>query len=141
MKNKTVFLIFCVFFLSITALAQKQENITKGIKTSVNLQRTIILETDSQPKEVLINVEKQTARFDIMISTYVTYGKLTIEVYDSNGKKQGNFSVGSQIGSGQEQVNGEIRKSLIEPQAGKWKVKIIPIAANGLIKIKTSSIQ
>lgn len=75
-----------------------------------------------------------------MIDTSVTSGKLTIEIYDSNEKKQGTFSVGTQLNiENSERAQGNINKSLIDPQAGNWKVKIIPINAKGMIQINTAS--
>jgi hypothetical protein len=69
-------------------------------------------------------------------------GKLTIEVYDPNEVKQGNFTIGKQLDSGKkEMVTGNIVKNLTEPQSGKWKVKIIPSNATGTIVIKTSNFE
>lgn len=146
MKKKTSCLIFNFFLLSMTtAWGQNQVSIvtsSKDSQTKVNLERTIFLENNSKTEEVIINIEEQTQRFELMINSSVSAGKLTIEIYDPNGTKQGNFSVGTQLNSDKsEKVNGNIIKSLNEPQTGDWKVKIIPAEATGIIGIRTSFIE
>lgn len=70
-----------------------------------------------------------------MINSSVSNGKLSIEIYNPNNEKQGNYTVGTQINS--EMVKGRIQKSfhLIDP--GDWKIKIIPSEATGEIFVET----
>ncbi|WP_434035711.1 hypothetical protein [Formosa sp. 4Alg 33] len=141
MKKRAVLL---VFLISLTTFAQKQNNETNKTEinqsTRFNFQRTIQLDEHKKNEEIIIKIEKQTKKFELMIDTSVTSGKLTIEIYDSNEKKQGTFSVGTQLNiENSERAQGNINKSLIDPQAGNWKVKIIPINAKGMIQINTAS--
>jgi hypothetical protein len=141
MKKRAVLL---VFLISLTTFAQKQNNETNKTEinqsTNFNFQRTIQLDEHKKNEEIIIKIEKQTKKFELMIDTSVTSGKLTIEIYDSNEKKQGTFSVGTQLNiENSERAQGNINKSLIDPQAGNWKVKIIPINAKGMIQINTAS--
>lgn len=141
MKKRAVLL---VFLISLTTFAQKQNNETNKTEinqsTNFNFQRTIQLDEHKKNEEIIIKIEKQTKKFELMIDTSVTSGKLTIEIYDSNEKKQGTFSVGTQLNiENSESAQGNINKSLIDPQAGNWKVKIIPINAKGMIQINTAS--
>jgi hypothetical protein len=141
MQKKAILL---VFLISLTTFAQKQNNETNKTEinqsTNFNFQRTIQLDEHKKNEEIIIKIEKQTKKFKLMIDTSVTSGKLTIEIYDSNEKKQGTFSVGTQLNiENSERAQGNINKSLIDPQAGNWKVKIIPINAKGMIQINTTS--
>jgi len=138
MKKRAVLL---VFLISLTTFAQKQNNKTElNQSTNFNFQRTIQLDEHKKNEEIIIKIEKHTEKFELMIDTSVTSGKLTIEIYDSNEKKQGTFSVGTQLNiENSERAQGNINKSLIEPQAGNWKIKIIPINAKGMIQINTAS--
>tara|TARA_R110002096_G_scaffold392235_1_gene587182 strand:- start:1362 stop:1793 length:432 start_codon:yes stop_codon:yes gene_type:complete len=141
MKKRAVLL---VFLISLTTFAQKQNKETNKTEinqsTSFNFQRIIQLDEHKKNEDIIIGIEKQTEKFELMIETSVSSGKLTIEIYDSNEKKQGTFSVGTQLNiQNFEYAHGKINKSLIEPKAGNWKIKIIPINAIGSIQIKTTS--
>ncbi|MCK9638760.1 MAG: hypothetical protein M0R39_02535 [Prolixibacteraceae bacterium] len=145
MKTRTAYLVIIALIFSLTVLGQSQEvkvSSSKSSETMEDLQRTIRLEKDSKPEEVIISIKQKTQKFELMIMSSVTYGKITIEVYDPNDTKQGNFTVGTQLNSEKkEMVNGNIRKRLNEPQAGSWKVKIIPSEATGNIRIQTSFVE
>lgn len=123
------------------ALYKKPAPTTKS-ETNVSVERNIRLENDSKQHEVLINIKPKTQKLDLLISSSVNKGKITIEIYDPSGVKQGNFTVETQIGTAKEEVvNGNIRKSLFEPEAGIWKVKIIPAEATGKIRIQTAVVE
>lgn len=106
-------------------------------QTMFNIQRTIELKHESQIKEVKFEMNEKDCRFDLRISSVVQKGEVTVEIYDPNGKKQGNFSVGCQVGSEDslEIVNGMITKRIDNPILGDWKVKISPNNANGKVTI------
>lgn len=132
--KKTAFLFALCFLFSTIATAQNQENDS----TIFNFQRLITLDEHKETEEIIIDIKEQTKNFKLDIETLVSSGKLTIEIYDSTNKKQGTFSVGTQLDlKDSEEAKGNITKSLIEPQPGKWKVKIIPISATGGVKINT----
>jgi hypothetical protein len=111
-------------------------------ETNFSVERNIRLENDSKVDEVLINIKPKTQKLDLAISSSVKKGKITIEIYDPSGVRQGNFTVETQIGTAKEEVvNGNIRKSLFEPEAGNWKVKITPANADVKIRIQTSVVE
>ncbi|HAC15495.1 MAG TPA: hypothetical protein DCE78_06060 [Bacteroidetes bacterium] len=125
--------------LCMTSVLYGQTNDSSDSSSSMNLNRTIHFENDSNPEEISITIDPNTKLFELMISSVVTTGKLTIELYDVKGVKQGNISVGTQLDADKkERVNGNIRKSLKEPEAGIWTIKIIPTKANGSIQIQTT---
>lgn len=145
MKNKAAYLSFCILLLSYTAWCQTQKRSDSGkasttsSDTRVNLQRIIDLENDSKSKTVLIDIEDDVEMFELMIKSSVVSGKLTIEVSDPKGHRQETFSVGTQLNlEKSERVNGNINKTLNDPQPGNWEVSIIPTNATGYITIQTS---
>lgn len=138
---KTAYLIVCALILSLTVFGQSQEtkDSSKKSETKLNLQRTIKLEKDSKNEDVILSINQKTKRFELMINSSVSYGKLTLELYDPNNTKQGNFTVGTELNSEKKEiVNGNIRKSLVDPLPGDWKIKIIPKDATGMIRIQTA---
>ena len=86
-----------------------------------------------------INGEKSW-NFNLKIQSRVIEGELNVEIYNKDGKKQGKFSVGSQINSdnSKEEVNGLIRKSIDNAPIGIWTIKIIPKNVTGYITINYS---
>lgn len=161
MKKRKSYLIIGILFISLTASGQTKEEKEKAFfegrvietnekeffspknsETKVNMVRTIQLENDSKTEDVFIEIKEKTQKLQIMISSSVKGGKLTIELYDPNDMKQGNFTIETQLKSEKkEQVNGNINKSIIEPQFGKWWVKIIPKDVTGDLKINTAIIE
>lgn len=145
MKKQTAFLIISALLFTLTAFGQNQETKTSSFKNSetlVNLQRSIKLDNDSKTEEIIIDINENTQKYQLLISSSIVSGKLTIEVYDPNGTKQENVTISAQLDSKKkEMVQANINKSLTEPQAGKWKIKIIPSNATGNINIQTSTIE
>lgn len=108
--------------------------------TIFNFHKMIKLDEHTQTEAISIVIEEKTKKFELEIETKVSSGKLTIEIYDSSNKKQGTFAVGNQLDiADSEESKGRITKSLMEPLPGKWKVKVIPINAEGIISINTAS--
>jgi hypothetical protein len=140
MKNRTILLVLNVL-LSITTFAQTQNNqAVSNQSTEFKFQRNIQLEDCKENEEITISIAENTKKFKLMIDTSVSEGKATVEIYDSNAKKQGVFSVGTQLNvQNSELARGTINKALLEPQAGTWKVKIISTKAKGIITINTLS--
>jgi hypothetical protein len=128
--------------LSITTFAQTQNNETESKQaTKFKFQRNIQLEDCKENEEIIISIAKNTKEFKLLINTSVSEGKVTVEIYDSNKRKQGTFSVGNQLNiQNSEIATGTINKALIEPQDGDWKVKIISTKAKGIIIINTLSL-
>ena len=127
-------------------------NLSFGQGTVLNLKRSISLSGDSKTEEIEIKVEDETLNLNISIKSTVKVGGLTIEIYDPNGVKRGNFSVGSQLNlnrrssglkdskSKNEVVNGQIEKKVKEPIVGNWIIKIIPNKAKGSVSILSKQI-
>jgi hypothetical protein len=141
MKNRTILLVLTVL-LSITTFAQTQNNETATKQaTEFKFQRNIQLEDCKENEEIIISIAKNTKEFKLMINTSVSEGKVIVEIYDSNKKKQGTFSVGNQLNiQNSEIATGTINKAILEPQEGDWKVKIISTRAKGIITINTLSL-
>ena len=164
MKKRAVYLIICIFLVPLASFGQI---VSSSSETKVELQRTIQLKNDSKTEEIIIDIKPKTLKLAMWINSSVTHGTLTIEVYDPKGTKQGNYTIGTQLISGKyssctndgqpqligkysngqlklisekkEIVQGNIRKSLVEPQFGKWIVKIIPTDVTGNIRIQTAN--
>jgi hypothetical protein len=135
--KKTTWLIIGFILIYASSTAQKPDSFAK-----TNLEREISLKNDSKTEEITITIEQGTKLFELMINSSIKSGKLTIEIFDPSGTKQGNFSVETQLGSDKnEQVVGNFHKSLKEPQSGNWRIKIIPVMANGLLSIRTVFLQ
>lgn len=124
-------LLISVLFTS-SAIAQE--------RTSFNIHRTIELKNDSETKEVNIEVNEKECRFNLIINSLAEAGEIRVEIYDPEGKKQGNFSVGCDVDSknSNETVNGMISKTIENPALGKWKVKILPKNASGKVMVEFS---
>lgn len=141
MKNQAALLLIAISLLCAPVFAQSGGNsslFSKPQQTSIGLHRTINLESDSKTADISINIKPGEGELNLSINTEVSQGKLTIEVYDPTDTKQGSFTVGTQLNSEKrELVRGNIQKSLTEPLAGTWKVKIIPSEATGRVEIKT----
>lgn len=140
MKNRN-FLLVLTLLLSIATFAQTQNNQTESKQaTEFKFQRSIQLEDCKKNEEVIISIAENTKQFKLKIDSSVSSGKVTIEIYDAKGKKQGTFSVGTQLNiENAEMAKGTINKSLLEPEEGDWKVKIIPLDAAGSIIINAYS--
>ncbi len=153
MKNLSRKLIIALFILvagTKIAFCQWGPGQPQIDKTTFNLQREISLNEDSEKKEILLPVSGPIVRFTISIGSRITEGELTIEVYDPNGEKQGNYSVDNQISSrlyksdknakmmSKEIVTGKIDKSIEYPISGNWKVLIIPNNASGQLVIESN---
>lgn len=141
MKKKAAYLIILICLLPLLSFGQDSRvnvRADRNSETKVELERTVMLENDSEVEDVLIEINEKTRRLELMIASKVRNGKITIEIYDPKGVKQGAYTVGTLLSSEKEEtVNGNIRKSLFEPQVGKWKIRIIPIDATGGIQIQT----
>ena len=142
MRKEIAFLISCMLLIGVTTHGQEiNVDSIQDSRSSLDVVRDISIREDSKPGEIFINIDKTTAEFDMHISSQVSKGELTIEVYDSLGKKQGNFTIETQYDSmDRESVSGAFKKSWKNIPAGQWKLKIIPSVANAEIHIVTSKI-
>lgn len=125
-----------------TAWAQNEKTKPTVTFTRVDFVRDITLDNDSKTEDVIVAIEPRTEAIDLMISTTIEAGKLTIELFNPSGVKQGNFTVETQLDvKKQERVAGKLQKSLEEPQPGNWKIRIVPTAVKGSVRIQTSHTQ
>jgi hypothetical protein len=137
---KTISIIFSILFLTISLVgtSQSKEPAQTNESTYVNLERSILLGPESKTEEITIDVESGAQRFELLVKSTISSGKVTVEIYDHENTKQGNFIVETQANSAKkEMATGNIRKSLFEPENGTWTIKIIPVQANGSINIKS----
>lgn len=95
--------------------------------------RTIELEDSSDNEAIKLEVEGNTECLQIGVNSTIKSGSLTMEIYDPKGDKQGNFSVESQISSNtssggkkKELVCGQLNKTIKEPMAGTWTIRLKP---------------
>jgi len=109
--------------------------------SNISLNKEINLtDFDSEKREIKINVAKNTTRVSLNVNCHIETGGLTIEIYNSKGKKQSNFSVeGSskskyKKGKG-EPAHGQINLNTSSPTEGDWIIKVIPKQAIGKIQI------
>lgn len=145
MKKRLVYFIICVLFSSVTTFGQIGGNTIINEKPSVThafLYRAISFEKDSKADEVTFEINPKTQELHLTIKGSFTNGMVTVELYDSNETKQGNFTVGTQTNSEKEEmVTGSITKSLFEPVPGIWKVKIVPTNATGQLSIESNIVE
>lgn len=137
MKNQTIIFIISCLFCTLSISAQ-DNGLFPSSNSISNITREIKLKDDSKIEEVEIFVGDQDRELELQIRSSVSKGKLLIELYDPSGKKQGKFSIGTQMSSEKkERVQGTMNKRLKDPKPGSWKVKIIPknVEASILIEV------
>lgn len=144
---KKLFRVFSITLLTIamsigSCLAQTNH-------TVLDMDRQIDLHGDSTTEEIKIEIQKGTAGLDLSINSMIKAGSLTIEIYNPDGVKKGNFSVGGQLkpstidrnkrdgGGKKELANGRISKYIEKPKLGNWVIKIIPEHAEGGVHIRS----
>ncbi|PID93646.1 MAG: hypothetical protein CSA95_06970 [Bacteroidetes bacterium] len=151
MKKKNVIgLVLSLLIVSMGVLGQHPNRPNKRpmlnsqreeIPTEIEKIHTISLHEDSKTEEILIVNEASVIRFELTIDAFENAGKLTIELYDPDHVKQGNFTIEKQLSEKKrEEVKGHLRKSIVEPKPGEWRIKIIPEKSNGQIKILTKTL-
>lgn len=105
----------------------------KSFASSVTtLERNFKLDKNSKTEEIVIDIPPKATKFDLKVWSSVSNGKLTIEIYDPNGAKLGNYTVGLQTNS-EKETSGRINKYFKEPLPGAWKIKIVSVEATGSI--------
>ncbi|HMR56155.1 MAG TPA: hypothetical protein PLM56_07245 [Cyclobacteriaceae bacterium] len=141
MKTRAVYLITSLLVASMAAFGQTtKEKATpqtnesgKSFASSVTtLERNFKLDKNSKTEEIVIDIPPKATKFDLKVWSSVSNGKLTIEIYDPNGVKLGNYTVGLQAGS-EKETSGRINKYFKEPLPGAWKIKIVPVETTGSI--------
>lgn len=114
-----------------------EQNFSQG--SEFRVRRTVDLENDSKAEEIYIEISENTIDFNLKIEGRIRQGKLLVEIYDSAGKKQGNFTIETQMDSDKkEEVNGQFRKTWKNVPKGQWTVKIIPTKATAKVMITSA---
>jgi hypothetical protein len=99
----------------------------------------------TDPSEIKMPVF-QYGPFNLRITSTLFSGDLTVELYDSKGEKQGNFSLANQAILAKpdsvkrplnETVRGEITRNFENPGKGEWVVKLLPKNASGFVEINS----
>lgn len=137
MRNVSVLLLCSFLLLSAAAFGQQNQNRnTNNGVTEVRLSHSLELENDSRKDEVSVSIPEGTIDMELKVYCEISSGKLVIELYDPQGKKEANFSLIAQKRSGQKaKAFGNISKKLREPQSGEWILKIMPENVTGDIDI------
>lgn len=137
MKKLIVFIFSFTFLPFLYTQAQNTDQ-TESISEGANIQlsRILSLEGESEIKEINIDVSEKTTHLEFRVQAIIESGELTIEIMDPKNRKRWDISVGSQASDyADEYVRGNIQKSINEPEAGLWVVKIIPKKVTCEIKI------
>jgi hypothetical protein len=141
MRNKAIYLSICVSLTTVAGWGQQSDQVNVGsskFQTRVDLHREIKLDNTSESEDIILNIDVGVDRLEVIISSIITSGNLKIELFDPKGASQGTFSVGTQLAKKIERVKGNINKSLNDPQAGVWKVTVVPKYATGNLVIQTA---
>ena len=142
MKKRILFLMM----ISLSSfLVSAQSAITLNSQIDVDftdfvLERSIVLNENSKTEEVLVEVQEKTISMKLEIRGRVKAGKLSIQIFNADGDKEGEFSVGNQTKTSErEEANGRITKAVLEPKPGNWKIKIVPEKVDGIVDIRVGS--
>jgi len=116
--------------------------------TDFSITRTIHLNESSNTKEIKLEVNDDVKCLQIGLISTIESGALTIEIYDPNGDKQGNFSMESDLssnsssaGKNKDLVCGQLNKTIKDPMKGNWIVKLKPKKVTGEIMINSRQSQ
>ena len=134
--SKPIITVMLTMFLCIGAFAQSTEFTTT---------RNLSFKESSKIQNVEIKISENTNGLALSIKCGVRKGTVTIEIYNPEGEKQGEFSVESMESDDNESlfsllkegVVGQINKRITKPQAGKWIIKFIPNNASGGVEIQS----
>lgn len=124
----------CILIFSTTLHAQVDN-------TNFSIERSIALNDANDVKTITFDVAEDITFLQMGIMSVIEYGTLTLEIYDPNQLKQGQFSVEGQLKTNkpksvEELVSGNISKNLENPTQGTWTIKLIPKNVTGTIKIE-----
>jgi hypothetical protein len=110
----------------------------------LKIASAVTFENQSEILEIKFPVS-QVANINLELGSNIYEGELTIELYDSKGEKQGNFTIGSPILSAKkddsktpparETIRGSLSKRIVNPAKGEWIVKFIPKNVSGITEI------
>ena len=139
MKNSVQFILVLAFLITSPLVTLAQQDCT-----SISQNRTIELDGGSDREEVKLTVEEDVKQLHLAISSTISSGELTVEIFDPKGNKQGYYSVESQSSSSakrKESVCGQMHKEISDPQAGDWIIRLKPKKVKGQISIHSGQVQ
>ena len=125
-----------ILFLSITSFGYGQEEV------KINRRKNLYFKGESENAEVKINSTKDYNYLNINLNCSLSEGKVTIEIINPKGEKQGAFTIktdeapmaGKNTESDQS-VNGSMSKVFGKPVLGEWIIKASPSEAAGSLNI------
>ena len=128
-----------IFFVCNTSLAQG---------TDFKMTRNLGFKESSKMQNVNIKIAEKTSTLTLSINCAVRQGIVTIEIYDPNNEKQGEFTIeaiesegdGSLFSELNEGVSGNINKLINDPSLGNWSIKFIPKDATGRVNIQSRQV-
>jgi hypothetical protein len=68
-------------------------------KTGINVNSSINLRPDSEESKIPVTITDTSKTVNFRIAATIHEGELSVEIYDPNGEKRGNFSISCQPGS------------------------------------------
>ena len=139
--SKSIYVTVLTLFLSFNAFSQNSEQFTTT--------RNLTFESSSKTQAINVKIPENTGGLYIEITCGVRKGNVTIEIYDPNGTKKGEFSVEAletnELEKDDSLINfmkngaiGEINKGIENPTFGVWKIKFIPENATGQVEMKST---
>ena len=143
MKTK-VFLIYTVIicFLSQVTVTYGQDSIRTVIKV-----KQLTLKGESGEQEVSLPLRDSLSYINFEIKAVITSGELSIELFDPNGEKYGNFSLAGSPSSFNKQdtelirgktyyaeASGSLVRYVKLPKRGMWKAKVVTKNAAGAVQ-------
>jgi len=123
-------LLFLLF--AISALGQANQK-------RLNIETAVSFNDQSETTDLKFPVSQMTT-LNMSIGTRTNQGELTIELYDPQGEKQGNFTIGSPTFSSKEPVTGALEKEITNPKKGEWIVRFIPKNASGSVEVNCTQL-
>lgn len=123
--------------------------------STLHAQPTYIkLNGETEVKEVIIPLRDSLNSVNIIVTSLIGAGELTLEIFDPTGEKHGNFTLGCQmnnivsqkkenqkitardIDDSDEKAFGNLFRTIKNPIRGAWKAKITNKGAIGNIQIQ-----
>lgn len=127
--------------LSRSALIYGQDSIRTTIKI-----RQITLKGESGDQVVSLPLRDSLSHINFEIKAVIISGELTVELFDPNGEKYGNFSLAGSTNSKNKdadmikgkiyyaEASGSLVRYVKLPERGLWKAKVITKNAVGVVE-------